>query len=261
MAEFLRAAWGAQPAKSVGPRLSQVPDGVVHHIGGGDPYPLNVVATLQQIQSMEQHGAYVDIAYNWGVDKDGNLWELRGDVTDGATLGYAGKSFSVLAICNAAAPNFTPTPALIAGIAACFRNAQARGVLAKGAYIDGHHYFDSTVTNSPTSCPSALMGNIPEIRQLVAGSVPAPKPPVWKVKPMYNPPLGPIAAVWQDAEGRVLAAVSPFGDVYAWGVPFRPWPNKNKDFAGHQAARIGQAKGLPAGRYTVTATDGAKYTP
>jgi len=196
MAEFLRAAWGAQPPKRVGPKLVNVPNGVVHHIGGGDPYPSNVVATLQQIQSMEQHGAYVDIAYNWGVDKDGNLWELRGDVEDGATLGYAGTSFSVLAICNAVAPNFVATPALIAGIAACFRNAQARGVLAATPTIDGHHAFDAHVTQSPTECPGPpLMAEIPQIRQLVAG-VPAPTPVHVEV------PLTTVATGQTTPDGR-----------------------------------------------------------
>lgn len=177
MAEFLRPAWGAKPSKAEEPPLHNEPNGVVHDIGGGDPYPSSVVATLQQIQSSEQHGEYVDIAYNWGVDKDGNLWELRGDVSDGATKGYAGISFSVLAICNASAPNFVPTAALVAGIAACFRNAQSRGVLAKNAHIDSHHWFDAHVTSSPTQCCGVpLIAEIPTIRNLVYQVVPRPKP-------------------------------------------------------------------------------------
>lgn len=92
---------------------------------------------------------------------------------------------------------------------------------------------------------------------------PAPKPPPqMKVKPMYDPPLGPIAAVWRDAEGAVLAAVSPFGDVYAWGVPYRPWPTRQTDFAGRQAAQIGPLPGDPTGkRYQIVDTAGEKYAP
>jgi hypothetical protein len=90
------------------------------------------------------------------------------------------------------------------------------------------------------------------------GPTPAPAP---KVKPMYDPPLGPIAAVWQDEHGKVLAAVNPNGDVYAWAVPYRPWPSKATDFAGRRAARIGQAPGLPAGRYVITDTAGETYAP
>jgi glycoside hydrolase-like protein len=92
-------------------------------------------------------------------------------------------------------------------------------------------------------------------------SAPLPPKPM-KVKPMYDPPLGPIAAVWRDKDGKVLAAVSPFGDVYAWGVPFRPWPTKSKDFAGRQAAQIGPVPGDKTGkRYMVTATTGETYAP
>lgn len=195
MAEFLRPAWGARPPKATGPALNNEPYGVVHDIGGGDPYPSSVVATLQQIQSSEQHGDYVDIAYNWGVDKDGNQWQLRGDVEDGATKGYAGRSFSVLAICNASAPNFVPTPALVAGIAACFRNAQDRGVLAHGAYIDSHHWFDSHVTRSPTACCGAgLIPEIPQIQRQVAHPKPAAPTPVFVEEepllvPSNNQPL------------------------------------------------------------------------
>lgn len=95
-------------------------------------------------------------------------------------------------------------------------------------------------------------------------------PPKEKVHPMYDPPLAAalgIAAVWQDSSGRVLAAVASNGDVYAWAVPFRPWPTKAKDFAGRRAARIGQANrlakyaNLPSNRYVITDTQGATYAP
>lgn len=99
------------------------------------------------------------------------------------------------------------------------------------------------------------------IGDVVRYFTPAPPMSPQKVKPMYDPPLGPIAAVWQDTKGRVLAAVAPNGDVYAWGVPYRSWPTKAKDFGDRQAAQIGQAEGLPAGRYTITSTSGNTYTP
>lgn len=95
-------------------------------------------------------------------------------------------------------------------------------------------------------------------------------PPTEKVHPMYDPPLASglgLAAVWQDSGGRVLAAVTPNGDVYAWAVPFRPWPTKAKDFAGRRAARISQANlmakyhGLPSNRYAITDTAGETYCP
>lgn len=174
MTDHSRADWNAVPPKRVGPGLVNEPYGAVHHIGGGDPYPSNVAATLHQIQATEQHGDYIDIAYNWGVDHDGDLWELRGDVSDGATLGYAGKSFSVLAICNASAPGFVVSQPMLEGIGRAFREAMGRGVLARNAYIDGHHWFDTHMTNAPTACPGPpLIASIPIIRSYVTGP-PAP---------------------------------------------------------------------------------------
>lgn len=95
-------------------------------------------------------------------------------------------------------------------------------------------------------------------------------PPKEKVHPMYDPPIAAglgIAAVWQDSAGRVLAAVAPNGDVYAWDVPYRPWPTQSRDFAGRRAARIGQANrlpkfaGLPSNRYVITDTAGETFCP
>lgn len=115
-----------------------------------------------------------------------------------------------------------------------------------------------------------------KVAAVYAGGAPKPAPaPKPKVTPMYDPPLGPIAAVWLDTDpgtpaslaakpgekSKVLAAVSPFGDVYAWGVPYRQWPSKAHDFAGRQAAQIGQAPHLPDGRYQITTTMLETYAP
>lgn len=97
-----------------------------------------------------------------------------------------------------------------------------------------------------------------------AHSVLHPVPPPVKVKPMYDPPFAKglgIAAVWKNSDGSVKAMVAPNGDVYAFSVPYRQWPTQATDFGGRQAAQIGQAPGLPAGRYVITATSGETYTP
>jgi hypothetical protein len=86
------------------------------------------------------------------------------------------------------------------------------------------------------------------------------RPPEPKgVRPMYEPPLGPIAAVWQDPEGRVLAAVSPEGDVYAWAVR---WAGnvKGKAYWGDRRAALIGPPSRPGGAYDVIATDGGTYT-
>ena len=84
--------------------------------------------------------------------------------------------------------------------------------------------------------------------------------PARKVAPMYDPPLGPIAGVLQDEDGRVLAAVAPNGDVYCWGIPYLGGPSGKEYFVGRRAAQIVPAPGEMEG-YVVVATSGERYGP
>lgn len=85
-----------------------------------------------------------------------------------------------------------------------------------------------------------------------------PQPTV-KVAPLYDPPLGPIAAVLQDpANGAVLAAVAPDGSVYAWGIPYRGHPAGKDYWQGRRAAKL---EPNPGGGYIVVATSGERYGP
>lgn len=86
-----------------------------------------------------------------------------------------------------------------------------------------------------------------------------------EVKAMYDPPLGPIAAVWQEqGTGKVFAAISPAGDIYGWA----PGPGNSRAWYGNvdgkpywgtrKAALIGARDDGREG-IMVTATDGAVY--
>jgi hypothetical protein len=79
------------------------------------------------------------------------------------------------------------------------------------------------------------------------------------VRPMHDPPLGPMAASWQDEAGRVLAQVSPDGDVYAWAVP---WSGnvRGKPYWGNRKVALIGPPSRPGGVYDITATDGGTYT-
>jgi hypothetical protein len=91
----------------------------------------------------------------------------------------------------------------------------------------------------------------------------SPAPPV-KVKPMPGMPLDmlPWAAKWINPDGSVKAAAAANGDVYAFGVPYVLWSSQHTDLAGQPpVSRIGQAPGLPAGRYMLTLENGATYVP
>lgn len=187
MSDFTRVDWHAAPPKAARPKLVNVPYGIVHHIGGGPMWPTNVADVLRGIQRNEQAGEYTDFSYNWAVDLNGDNWEGRGDVADGATLGYSGRSFSVLVVCNAAVPGFVMPAKVTAGIIRCFQNAAKRGVLAgdavgaleHAAFIEGHHWFDMHVTKYPTACPSAVESSVPAIQVGFHSPNPVPaKPPV-----------------------------------------------------------------------------------
>lgn len=79
------------------------------------------------------------------------------------------------------------------------------------------------------------------------------------VSPMYDPPIGPIAAVWRDETGKVIAAVSPNGDVYAWGCRWMGNVN-GKTYWGpnRRAAAIGPRPDGQEG-YLITDTANEKY--
>lgn len=168
-----RAEWGARPPKSQQPALHGVQYVALHHIGGGPRWPFPVESTLRGIQAYEQNNGYVDIAYCEGVSLNGDVWELRGDVKDGATLGYSGASFSILVICNGFPPEgFSVPPQVVEGIVACIRRAQARGVVASNptVVIEDHRWFDRHITSSPTWCASdgvrSVVGQIQAAVQL-----------------------------------------------------------------------------------------------
>jgi GH25 family lysozyme M1 (1,4-beta-N-acetylmuramidase) len=85
---------------------------------------------------------------------------------------------------------------------------------------------------------------------------PASPAPTQAVKPMYDPPIPPIAAAWLDDQGRVISAVSVDGNVY-WG---KWWGNvSGKPYWGNRkAATIGpRPDGQPG--YRITATSGENY--
>lgn len=102
--------------------------------------------------------------------------------------------------------------------------------------------------------------SIPGIRgtcdESMGNIAPAIAPVGTKVKPMYDPPVGPFAAAWLDEQGRVISAITPKGEVY-WGkwygnVAGKPyWNNRT-------VALIGARPDAQSG-YRITATDGAFY--
>lgn len=162
------------------------------------------------------------------------------------------------------------TDADILTIAKAVGEARALGWVVDHPLVRQHH--DSP--GSSTVCPGTLTRDLATWMRIVqacnaptpttGGGGPIAVPIITKVvKPMYQPAITmkPWTAAWLDAKGHVIAAVADNGDVYAFGCPFRPWKNQAVDFAGRHAVSIGQAPGLPAGRYIIGDSAGEHYCP
>lgn len=109
-------------------------------------------------------------------------------------------------------------------------------------------------------CPENLHGDpgAAPIDQLLI------RPPK-ELRPMYDPPLGPIAAVWQEeGTGKVFAAISPDGAVYAWANGpgnSRAWYGNTagKPYWGTRKVALIGARDDGQEGYMITATDKAVY--
>lgn len=259
-----RAQWGANPVLTPAGHIPTPSRELWLHHTAGEQFDEAGMRMLQSFTLHRPDEHYVDLEYTFVVDhQDCRIFESRGPGHDSAATG--GHNSISHAICVMG--NFEidePSGQLIETLANLVAWGYEQGWWPLG-FTGGHR----DASGNSTACPGDhLEAKIPTINtRAVAihqGAPPTPPaPPIPpKVKPMYNPPLGPIAAVWKDKDGKVLAAVSPTGDVYAWAVPFRPWPNKAQQFGSRKAAQIGPVPGDPTGkRYQITATTGEIYAP
>ncbi|CAJ1501151.1 peptidoglycan recognition family protein [[Mycobacterium] burgundiense] len=72
-----RAAWGAQSAREGGQRHT-ITEMTLHHTAAVLGDNSNAPARLRQHQQYHQDGqGWIDIAYHVGVDRNGNIYELR----------------------------------------------------------------------------------------------------------------------------------------------------------------------------------------
>lgn len=200
------------------------------------------VRTIQNFH-MDTRG-WADIAYNFLVCPHGYVFEGRGWGKRSAANGTNACNEAYHAVCYLGGDGDPFTTEAKGGFKAVRDAWQTR--YGRSAQVIPHSNCVST------ACP----GN--DIRQWISsglggGSAPAPT----GVAPMYSPALQ-VAAVWQDADGKVIAGVSPQGHVFAWAVPWvgnvagRSW------WGDRVAARIGpRPDGAPG--YRITATTGQWY--
>lgn len=163
-----REAWGAAPA---GPdELRHTPTRItVHHTAAILTDNREAPRRWRGYQRFHQDQGWSDIAYHVGVDRGGNLYELRNPDIPGDTFTDYDPAGHHLIVADGNFEDQEPTPEQVEAIA----QAAAAAAVAYGidpATIGGHR------DHASTSCPGgALYGLLPAIReraaQLVAGGV------------------------------------------------------------------------------------------
>jgi hypothetical protein len=102
-----RPAWGARPPRPGG-KPHTITRMTVHHSAVALPDNRGIVARLQQHQRyhMDDHG-WIDIAYHYAVDRNGNIFALR----DTAIAGDTATDYDTTGHCNSGSRP-TPLPAI-----------------------------------------------------------------------------------------------------------------------------------------------------
>ncbi|MFV8166244.1 peptidoglycan recognition family protein [Mycobacterium sp. 134] len=148
LAQICRQAWGAAPARPGG-RPHTITRMTLHHsavvLGENRFAP----SRLRQHQRYHQndHG-WIDIAYHVGVDRNGNIYELRTPDLAGDTATNYDPAGHFLVLCEGDFDQEPVTDAQLTGAATAFAWAAQQFHLASGT-LGGHRDF------ADTSCPGA----------------------------------------------------------------------------------------------------------
>ena len=144
-----RDAWGARPASAGGTphTLSRM---TIHHTAVLLGDNSNAPARLRQHQRYHQdsHG-WIDIAYHLGVDRNGNIYELRKPELVGDTVTSYDPTGHFLVVCEGDFDQEAVTDAQLNGAALAFAWAAQRFAIATDT-LAGHRD-----ASGDTSCPGA----------------------------------------------------------------------------------------------------------
>lgn len=143
-----RDGWGARPARPGG--TPHVPSQMtLHHTAVVLGDNRNITSRLRQHQAYHQdQQGWVDIAYHLGVDRNGNIFELRAPEIAGDTATNYDPAGHFLVVCEGDFDQEVATEAQLHGAAVAFAwAAQQFGILT--STLAGHHDYTST------SCPGA----------------------------------------------------------------------------------------------------------
>lgn len=146
MVEICRQAWGAAPARPGG-RPHTISRMTLHHtavvLGDNRLAP----SRLRQHQRFHQNDrGWIDIAYHVGVDRNGNIYELRSPDIAGDTATNYDPAGHFLVLCEGDFDQETVSEDQLNGAATAFAWAAQQFHLASGT-LGGHRDF------ADTSCP------------------------------------------------------------------------------------------------------------
>ncbi|MBP2455254.1 peptidoglycan recognition protein family protein [Mycolicibacterium lutetiense] len=146
--EICRQAWGAAPARPGG-RPHTITRMTLHHtavvLGDNRLAP----SRLRQHQRFHQNDkGWIDIAYHVGVDRNGNIYELRSPEIAGDTATNYDPAGHFLVLCEGDFDQEPVSQAQLNGAATAFAWAAQQFQLASGT-LGGHRDF------ADTACPGA----------------------------------------------------------------------------------------------------------
>ena len=143
-----RDAWGARPARSGG-RLHSVTRMTLHHEGVVLGDNRNAPGHLRQDQRYHQEQlGWIDIAYHVGVDRNGNIYELRSTEIAGDTATDYDTTGHFLVLCEGDFDQEVVSEAQLRGAALAFAWAAQNFGIATDT-LAGHRDL------AQTSCPGA----------------------------------------------------------------------------------------------------------
>jgi N-acetylmuramoyl-L-alanine amidase len=143
-----RDAWGARPAR-LGGRLHSITRMTLHHEGVVLGDNRNAPGRLRQDQQYHQdQRGWIDIAYHVGVDRNGNIYELRSTEIAGDTATDYDTTGHFLVLCEGDFDQEVVTEAQLHGAALAFAWAAQNFGIATDT-LAGHRDL------AQTSCPGA----------------------------------------------------------------------------------------------------------
>lgn len=148
MVEICRQAWGAAPARPGG-RPHTINRMTLHHTAVVLGDNRHAPSRLRQHQQYHQDDrGWIDIAYHVGVDRNGNIYELRTPELAGDTATNYDPAGHFLVLCEGDFDQEPVTEAQLDGAATAFAWAAQQFHLASGT-LGGHRDF------ADTACPGA----------------------------------------------------------------------------------------------------------